>query len=346
MADVNSKCALSNDPMIFEAVSLYQITGDGSYLPKAKAIYSWVRANLVNTTTGQINECINFPKGPGGGTALGRSDNAYNGGSFIEAADSLYRVTGDAQYYDDAQRTADHFLSTAPIVANGGRAGTSYQYWLFKGISDFCTDADLCAKYGAYLRSNAAQAWSERNSAGLTWNNWNKPTNDPNPDGFEMNGMVGLLQVLPVTAASPFSGQYGIKNAASGKLLTISNDSTANAAPVVQGTGTGDASAAWTFVPESNGYYEIKNTHTGQLLNVKGDSGAAGGKAVQWPAQRLSQGNDQWLPVHNADGTWSFYSRNSQLALGDPAGSTATGTQLQQWPQNNAADQEFTLVSQ
>jgi hypothetical protein len=340
-----SKCALSNDPMISTAVQLYEITGDGSYLTKAEAIYNWVRANLVNTSTGVVNECIAFPNGPSGGTTLQASDNAYNAGSFIEAADNLYRVTGNSEYYNDAERTADHFMNTVPVVANNGLRGSSYQYWLFKGMSDFCTDADLCSRYSAYMQSNAAQAWSERNSANLTWNNWTEPTNDSNPDAFEMNGMVGLFQVLPTTAASPFSGNYEIQNIDSGMSLGVQGDSTSNAAPVVQNTDSGDPSASWTFVPESNGYYEIKNSRSGQLLNVNAASGAPGALVVQWPAGGLTPGNDQWLPVRNADGTYSFYNRNSRLALDDPAGSTSAGTQFEQWTPNDTNGQRFTVTS-
>ena len=198
-----SKCSLSNNPMVSLAISLYLITGDGSYLTKAEAIYAWVHANLVNTTTGVVNECIAFPNGPGGSTTLQASDNAYNAGTFIEAANNLYRITGNGQYHDDAMRTADHFLNTVPVVANNQKRGSSYQYWLFKGISDFCTDNNLCSKYNAYMLSNAAQAWSKRNSANLTWNDWANATDDSNPDAFEMNGMVGLFEVLPTTATSP-----------------------------------------------------------------------------------------------------------------------------------------------
>jgi Glycosyl hydrolase family 76/Ricin-type beta-trefoil lectin domain/Ricin-type beta-trefoil lectin domain-like len=340
-----SKCSLSNNPMVSTAVSLYQITGDGTYLTKAEAIYDWVRKNLVNTSSGVVNECIAFPNGVNGSTTLQASDNAYNAGSFIEAADNLYRVTGNSQYHDDAQRTADHFLNTVPIVANNQEKGSSYQYWLFKGISDFCTDANLCSRYDAYMRSNAAQAWSERNSANLTWNDWTKPTNDANPDAFEMNGMVGLFQVLPTTAASPFSGDYQLQNVTSTMSLGIQGDSTANSAAVVQNTDTGDSSASWSFVPESNGYYEIKNTRSGQLLNVSGGSGKPGALIVQWPAGGIQSGNDQWLPVRNSDGTYSFYNRNSQLALDDPSGSTSAGTQFDQWPQNDSSGQKFTVIS-
>ncbi|SCD85912.1 Predicted alpha-1,6-mannanase, GH76 family [Streptomyces sp. DvalAA-14] len=340
-----SKCALSNDPMISTGVGLYEITGDGTYLTKAEQIYAWMRGHVVNTSSGVVNECVAFPNGKSGSTTVQTSDNAYNAGSWIEAADDLYRATGDTSYRDDAQRTADHFMNNVPIVANNGTRGSSYQYWLFKGMSDFCTDANLCGRYSAYMNSNAAQAWSERNSANLTWNDWTKPTNDANPDAFEMNGMVALFQVLPNTAASPFSGDYQIKNATSGLSLAVQNSSTANSAPIVQGTDTTDGSTSWSFVPESNGYYEIKNTHSGQLVNISAASGKPGGLAVQWPAGSTAQGNDQWKPVRNADGTWSFYNRNSQFALDDPAGSTASGTQYEQWNPTDGSNQRFTLTS-
>ena len=345
MNSMDSKCSLSNNPMISIAASLYLITDDGSYLTKAEAIYAWVRANLLDTTTGVDNECIKFPNGPNGSTTLAKSDNAYNAGSFIEAANNLYRITGNSQYHDDAMRTADHFLNMVPVVANGQRRGSSYQYWLFKGISDFCTDNNLCSKYDAYMRSNAAQAWSERNSANLTWNDWKNPTNDSNPDAFEMNGMVGLFEVLPTSAPSPFSGEYELQNVASNMSLGVQGDSTANAAAIVQNTDNGDESSLWTFVPESNGYYEIKNARSGQLMNVTNVSGAPGALIVQWPAGGLQPGNDQWLPVQNADGTYSFYNRNSQLVLDDPAASTAAGTQYEQWTPNDTAGQKFNVLS-
>lgn len=339
-----SKCALSNNPMASIATSLYQITGDGAYLTKATAIYDWVKRTLV-TSAGVVNECLAFPDGPGGRTFVQESANAYNAGSFIQAADNLYRVTGNGMYRDDAQRTADYFLNNVPIVSNNGGRGSSYQYWLFKGISEFCTDANLCGRYDAYMRSNAEQAWSVRNSANLTWNEWTRPTDVSNPDAFQMNGMPGLYQVLPTTDPSPFSGAYEIENVTSGLSLATQGGSTANAAPIVQVPDTGDANASWTFVQRSNGHYEIRNANSGQLLNVAAASGRPGAPIVQWPAGGIHSGNDQWKPVRNADGTWSFYNRNSKLALDNPGGSTTAGTQLGQWTPNGSAGQKFRLVS-
>jgi predicted alpha-1,6-mannanase (GH76 family) len=344
-----SKCALSNDPFVWEGVSLYQITGDGSYLTKAEQIYQWVKNSLVEPS-GQVNGCIAFPNGTGGGTELQGSDNAYDAGGFIEAADALYRATANSGYEADAALTANHFLNDVPIPANnastnGSERGSAYQYWLFKGMADYCTDAGDCARYDGYMLSNAAQAWNERNSLGVTWNDWTSPTNDPNPDAFEMTGMVSVFENLPSTAASPFTGSYEIKSNASEQSLGVQGDSGANSAPIVQNPDTDDSGASWTFVPESNGYYEIKNARAGQLLNVNNQSGAPGALIVQWPAGGLVPGNDQWLPVQNADGSWSFYNRDSGLALDDTAGSTAAGTQYEQWSPSNNPNQKFTLVS-
>jgi predicted alpha-1,6-mannanase (GH76 family) len=340
-----SKCVLSNAPYVFNGVELYRITGDGSYLTKAEQIYSWVKNTLVDSS-GQVNECLAFPNGPnGGGTFVQTSDNAYNAGLLIEAADSLYRATGNSGYAADAEHTASYFMTAHPIVSDGGGRGTTDQYWLFKGIADLCTDTNTCANYTSYMYSNAAQAWSERDSLGLTWNNWTQPTTETNPDAYEMESMVGLFEDLPTFPASPFSGTYEIKDNVSGMSIGVQGDSGANSAPIVQNNDTGDNGASWSFVPESNGYYEIKNVLTGQLLNVNAQSGAPGGTIVQWPAGGIAAGNDQWLPVQNANGSWSFYNRNSGLALDDPGYSTAGGTQYDQWSPTNNSNQQFTLVS-
>lgn len=339
-----SKCALSNNPMVTAALSLYQITGDDKYLAKAKGIYAWVRNNLFNATTGRIDECISFPRGATVGT-LQPSDNAYNSGSFIEAANYLYRVTGDSMYYNDALLAANHTVSSAPILHDGGQRDTQWQYRFFRGLSEFCTDNNLCDKYNDYMVANAKAAWSMRDSRNLTWNDWTKPTSVDNPDAFMMTSAVAIWQQLPSNSPPGFSaGQYRIQNVASGLTIGVQNNSTSSYAPVVQATDTGDESQTWTFVPASNGHITIRNARSGQLLNVAAASGALGQKVVQWPAQGIRPSNDQWLPVQNSDGTWSFYNRNSQLALDNPGASTAAGTQLNQWAPNNTDAQKFVVT--
>jgi len=81
------------------------------------------------------------------------------------------------------------------------------------------------------------------------------------------------------------------------------------------------------------------------LLEVQADSYALGAIVVQALPEAHGQGNDQWLPVSNTDGTYSFFSLSSALALDDPQSSTAPGTSLDQGSGNGTTAQSFNLIS-
>jgi hypothetical protein len=342
------KQALSNDPFVWEGVALYQLTGDATYLTKAEAIYSWVRTNLVNTGSGnsslgapgQVNQGINQD-----GT-LSPGDNVYNEGSFVAAAAALYRVTGTQGYYDDAVRTITHVINAQPILKNNQEhCGCQWAYWFTYGLSQFATVANLWPQYLPYLQKNASAAWSERNSLNLTWNDWTAPTSTSvtatDPDEVEMESAVAIWQHLPPPGVD-LSGTYEVQNVASGLAMTVAGSSTVNGAAVVQSPFvSGATNALWTFVGTSGGYYQIKNVNSGLVLNVSAVSVASGAQVVQWQAQGMIPGNDQWLPVANSDGTYSFYSLNSLQAL-----DTASGTQLDQAFGDGSAAQRFRLTSQ
>lgn len=337
-----SKCALSNAPMVTAAIQLYQITGDGAYLTKATAIYDWMRTKLL-TSSGEMIACLAFPNGSTTPVEQ-RGDNVYDSGALIEAANLLYRVTGDRTYYDDAVLAARHIVETKPIIHQNQGRGSSYQYRFFRGLTEFCTDNGLCDNYRAYILANANAAWSMRDSANLTWNDWTQPTNAPNPDAFEMASAVAIWQQIPTTTPVPLLGTFQIQNVASNLSMTVKDGSTSEGAAVVQTDDANDPSALWTLVPQSNGHYEIKNVRSSQLLNVTSVSMKLGQPAVQWPAQGTRQGNDQWLPVRNSDGTYSFYNRNSQFALDNPSGGNTVGAQYTQWAPNDGTAQKFNLI--
>ena len=160
-SDHYSKCALSNDNFIFEAVSLYQISGDASYLSKAEGIYAWVRQTLYNSTgahtalgaPGQVNGCVSSAG------KLEGSDNVYDSGTFAKAANDLYRVTGNANYYYDALVTVNHITSEGPILHNRSEGcGCQWAYWFTLALSEFATDAGFWPAYGPWLQANADAA--------------------------------------------------------------------------------------------------------------------------------------------------------------------------------------------
>lgn len=89
---------------------------------------------------------------------------------------------------------------------------------------------------------------------------------------------------------------------------------------------------------------KIKNVKSGLVLSVVDASVQAGAKTVQRPAQGMNPGNDQWLPVKNEDGTYSFFNHNSRQALDNPGANIAAGTQFTQWFANDSLAQKFALI--
>ena len=82
------------------------------------------------------------------------------------------------------------------------------------------------------------------------------------------------------------------------------------------------------------------------MLNVAGASVKSGARVVQWPAGRIIPGNDQWMPVMNADDTYTFYNLNSLQALQVPTSQPFSNGQLTQTFGSGLQAQKFKLVPQ
>ena len=276
--------------------------GTPAYLTKSEAIYAWVRANILNTTTGQVNEGVKWPIGKPAGGFLENSDNVYNSGSFLEAANALFSVTGKAQYYQDALLAANHVVDHTPILHDGGRYQTQWAYRFVKGLSEFATDNALWPQYLPWMLRNAQAAWNDRDSNGLTWNDWTKRTDDPKIDPIESSSAVAIWQWLPSPRTPALSGRYEVVNAASRLPLKVAGASTRRHRPVAQGKSrAGRRRRAVAFVPTGGGYYQIKNAKSGLVATVEANSVRAGAKIVQRPAQGFHPG-DEWQPFGTRTG--------------------------------------------
>ncbi len=350
--DKGSKCALSNDPFVFEGVQLYQATGNSTYLSRAETIYGWVRSTLFKSSSssnvpgnpGQVHGCV----GNTGALQSTTDHNVYDSGAFVKAATDLYRVTQNQMYHDDALLAINYVLGEGSVLHDSNNQGNQWAYWFTRGLSDFATETNSWGTYQSYLQNNANAAWSERSNLNITWNDWTAPTNDTgkNTGPMDMSSAAAIWQHLLPPSVN-VSGRYEIQNVASGMALNVSGASTADSAPIIQWPFTsGATNALWTFVPISGGYYQIRNVNSGKMVNVAGGSGINGAKILQWPAGSILPGNDLWEPVQNPDGTYSFYNLNSLQALDNPGGSAASGTQLDQWFDNSTPAQKFNLIPQ
>ena len=347
-----SKCNLSNNPLIKTGVVLYRVTGDSTYLDKCKGMYAWIREKLFDPNTGLVNECLAFKTTDDTAGFVQNSDNAYNSGSFLEAADALYRATGEQSYLEDATIAISHRLTKEPILHDGGQGERQWGYRFVKGLAEFSTYHNQWSKYQTWLENNANAAWSQRDALGVTWNDWTKLTPAPGANGVTHDNDVvplctssaaAIWSLFPAKTPPSFNGDYELKNSASGLSLGVASSD--SAAAVVQTPFNGDASSLWSFVPTAGGYYQIKNKQSGLVVDVAANSAQQAAAIVQAAPETHAQGTDQWLPFVNSDGSYTFYNLSSMFALDDPMSSTTPGTALDQWAGNDTNAQKFTLIS-
>src|ERR1017187_1502887 len=189
------KNAAVNGPAAIGACYLYNIYGDSSYLSKAQAIYAWERRVLLKTNSGSIADGINLGSTSTSGGAL-----TYNQGTFIGAANYLYRATGLPFYYQDAILVGKY---TQNSMTSGGilpQYGSGSDLSGFNGIfarwmARFAKDQNLWSAFGPWLTTNANAAWSVRNSNNLAWQEWATPLGTNVPDAWGCSASVVIMQV-------------------------------------------------------------------------------------------------------------------------------------------------------
>jgi sialate O-acetylesterase len=336
------KLALSNTSLAIPGVMLYQITGDDSYLKKSEAMYDWIRKNVFNAKTGQVNEGVKWIIGKPDSGWLENSNNVYNSGTFVQAANELHRVTGDPAYYSDAVLAISHIMKQ-PVIADKGRYQTQWQYRFIKGMSQFATDNGQWDKYYSWMMQNAEAAWNNRDSNNLTWNDWLHVTDDPKINACETSSAVGIWQVLPPLDRPELSGKFLIQSA--GSKLVLAPLSAKPGAPVMLEPSGGSTFAQWSFEPVGGGNFRIQNATDALSIAVDEASFQAGAKIVQQSLQNDRLGGDWWWVVKNSDGTYSFYNHNSNQAIEIPDRAASAGAHLTQNFANDSQAQRFTLIS-
>ena len=339
------KLCLSNDNIAWEGVWFYEATGDSSYLTKAENIYAWVRTHLFNPTNS--NNAVGAPgafvQGEQVNGTLESGDWAYNSGSFLIAANALYRITGNSMYYNDAVLDISHRMSVEPILSNSDESGgAQYQYLFVKGMSDFATNNNLWPTYYPYMLANANQAWQDRCSLGITWNQWTAPTNPNSPpsDALVMSSGAGIWQLLDVPQ------QYIITNKNSGLAMDLISGNTANNAPINQWSVSTylDAAQHWMVIPVPGGHYAIISADTGMAASISAGSTSSNAPLLDFPYS-TGDTSQQFDLVSIGNGWYNLKNVRSGLVLDDAGGSTANGAQIVQWPSNGsgAANQLWQL---
>ena len=329
--DKHTKAALANGPTIIAGIFIYEATGDEWYLDRCKEIYSWYRSNLFNPNTGVVNEAV-VNDG-----SIQYSDNAYNTGSFINAAASLYKHTGEAHYLTDAQIAADHVVSRFPVMTQEADA-------CMRGIAKLARENNLTAKYYPWLAAQCEAAWNSRNTGlNITNNDWSRTTGGGEQYAMQCISAVTAQMVTPEQNIAINSGTtYNIISKVSDKALDVDGASTENGGNVLIWSPTGQSNQRWIVTEVDQDIYSIISENSGLSLDVEGGSSQNGANVLQWAWQ--NNANQRWYLQPDGEGYFSIISVASGKALDVEAGSTDNGANIIQWTENGRSNQKWRFV--
>jgi len=144
-------------------------------------------------------------------------------------------------------------------------------------------------------------------------------------------------------------GNLQIRDSHSGLAVEVQDAATTNSAPIVTAipadSGNGTGSDEWQFIPTDSGFYKVINKNSGLAMVVQGASTNTGASIIQYTYSSGTTYNDEWLIQPVGNGLYNFINRLSGLNLDVTGASTNTDTQLDQWPANGNANQQFSLVA-
>ncbi len=330
--DKHTKASLANNPMIISGILLYEATGDVAYLNKCKQIYAWLRnSGIYNTTTGVVNEAkVNDG-------SIQYSDNAYNTGSFINAAASLYKHTRDVQYLNDAIRSADHVINKFGVINQEADA-------CVRGIAKLARENNLGSKYNPWLVRQCIAAWNNRRTDyNITNNDWRNTTPSGEQYAMQCISAVTVLSVTPEASAVEVpTGTYKLIARHNGQALDALG--TGNNAGLNCWGYNGGANQRWTLSSLGGGLYRLTGVASGRSLNVSGNSGERDANIILYDYQ--GAGSSKIYFSSPASGYYTMHFVNSGLAV-DVAGSNQ-GSRIVQWaakPANEGTNQQWQFLA-
>ncbi|MEU9671794.1 RICIN domain-containing protein [Streptomyces bobili] len=140
-----------------------------------------------------------------------------------------------------------------------------------------------------------------------------------------------------------FTGTYRVVNRASGKVLDVANESTANGAPVIQWSWSGRVNQKWRLRPNHDGSFHLPNVHSGKVLDNPGASTTPGQALDQWTD--TDSPNQWWKLVPSwTSGYYHLVNGSSGLYAGVENGSKSNGARIVQLSADGSAGQEWAIV--
>lgn len=167
----DQKPACSNGKATVLALKMYEQTKDKYYLDWGLKFYNWMHSHL------RAEENIYWNDMKTADRSVLQTAWTYNTGTMLQAAVSLYKITGNKKYLKEAQTLAEGSYLFFGKKQADGRVSILDDPWftvvLFRGYQDLYK-VDKNAKYVNTIIQNINYAWANaRDDKGLVYSNWN-----------------------------------------------------------------------------------------------------------------------------------------------------------------------------
>ncbi len=216
--DFRSACI--NFPTVIAACLLHQLVPEGRkaptaprptqqtkewYLEKAKEVYAWADATLVNSN-GRVADGIH-----GGGPEY--SDHLYNQATYIGASCLLYLITGEVSYLSKACKGADYVINN--MCSNNilkyesgyeqGIYAAIYAQYMKILVYDCGLSETLMNKYLNHIKRNIQRAYVNRDQTrGIQIGDFAKKTSGTVVvESYGASGMPALMLMFPAEDPTP-----------------------------------------------------------------------------------------------------------------------------------------------
>ncbi|WP_418303224.1 RICIN domain-containing protein [Paenibacillus yonginensis] len=178
--------------------------------------------------------------------------------------------------------------------------------------------------------------------------NWPGSPNNSTPFPSQMLvDYVRVYQQSSTPSPSPIvsGGVYTIASKVSGKVLDVTDVSTASGAKIQQWTNYTAPNQQFRVDSTGDGYYKLTAIHSGKVLDVPSSSTASGVQLQQWDDNGSNA--QRWSIVDAGGGYFKVVSKASGLVLDVASASTADGAAVQQYTDNGTDAQRwfFTKVN-
>ncbi len=172
--------------------------------------------------------------------------------------------------------------------------------------------------------------------------NWPGSPNSSTP--FPSQMLVDYVRVYQASTSTNIvsGGIYTLTAKCSGKVLDVTDVSTADGGKMQQWTNYTANNQKFRVDDMGNGYYKLTAVHSGKVLDVPSASTSTGVQLQQW----TDNGSDaqRWRIVDVGGGYYKLINKGSGLAVDVSSSSTADGAIVQQYTDNNTDAQKWSFT--